>query len=261
MSTYAHPAPLQQKIGGGFVGAVLLHVAVAGALIGLAFLHPSHSDIWGDKTASTGSIQASMVSSIPLPSKAPPVEKSVLAPENVTKAAAPPPKEHTVAPPKPTDILIKSNTKPPTKVAPKETPAPPKHPQLTPDTPKAASGEQATQIAQSATPVKNGTASAAVEDKAFGLRYAYYRDVVSRKVAENWYNSEADPRASQDKHVNIRIEILRDGSITNIQMQQRSGSPTLDQSALRALQRIDTFGPLPAGDHVTVELTFDYHQP
>jgi len=261
MSSYAHPASLQQKLGSGFAGAIVLHVVVAALLIGAAFLRPTHSDIWGDKTASTGSIQASMVSSIPLPSKVPPVEKSVLAPEVVTKAAAPPPKEHTVAPPRPTDVLIKSNTKPPTKVAPKETPAPPKHPQPTPDTPKASSGQQATQIAQSATPVKNGTASATVEDKAFGLRYAYYRDIVSRKVAENWYNSEADPRASQDKHVNIRIEILRDGSITNIQMEQRSGSPTLDQSALRALQRIDTFGPLPAGDHVTVELTFDYHQP
>ena len=261
MSSYAHPAPLQQKLGSGFAGAVLLHIAVAAILIGLAFLHPSHNDVWGDKTASTGSIQASMVAAIPLPSKVPPVDHSVLAPEDVSKVAAPPPKEHTIAAPKPTDILIKSNTKPPTKVATKETPAPPKHPQPTPDTTKAASGEQATQIAQTVTPVKNGTASATVEDKAFGLRYAYYRDIVSRKVADNWYNSEADPRASQDKHVTIQIEILRDGSITNIQMEQRSGSPTLDQSALRALQRIDTFGPLPAGDHVTVELTFDYHQP
>ena len=261
MSTYAHPAPLQQKLASGLAGAVFLHIAVAGILIAIAFLHPSQNEIWGDNTASTGSIQAQMVPSIPLPSKVPPVDHSVLAPEEVSKAPAPPPKEHTAAPPKPTDILIKSNTKPPTKVATKETPAPPRHPQPIPDTTKAASGEQATQIAQSATPVKNGTASATVEDKAFGLRYAYYRDIVSRKVAENWYNSEADPRASQDKHVNIRIEILRDGSITNIQMEQRSGSPTLDQSALRALQRIDTFGPLPAGDHVTVELTFDYHQP
>jgi protein TonB len=261
MSSYAHPAPLQQKLGSGFVGAIALHLAVAGILIAIAFLHPSNNDVWGDKTASTGSIQASMVSAIPLPSKVPPVDKSVLAPEDVSKVAAPPPKEHTIAPPKDTDILVKSNTKPPTKVATKETPAPPKHPQPTPDTTKAASGEQATQIAQSATPVKNGTASATVQDKAFGLRYAYYRDIVSRTVAQNWYNSEADPRASQDKHVTVQIEIMRDGSITNIQMQQRSGSPTLDQSALRALQRIDAFPALPAGDHVTVQLTFDYHQP
>jgi len=261
MSSYAHPAPLQQKLSSGFAGAIALHIAGVALLIGAAFLHPSNSDIWGDKSAETGSIQASMVSSIPLPTKAPPVDKSVLTPENVTKAAAPPSKEHTTTAPKPTDILIKSNTKAPTKVAAKDTPAPPKHAQPTPDTPKAASGEQATQIAQSTTPIKNGAASATVEDKAFGLRYAYYRDIVSRKVAENWYNSEADPRASQDKHVTISIEILRDGSITNIQTQQRSGSPTLDQSALRALQRIDAFPPLPAGDHVTVQLTFDYHQP
>jgi hypothetical protein len=91
---------------------VLLHIAVAALLIGAAFLHPSHSDVWGDKTALAGSIPTTMVSSIPLPTKAPPVDKSVLAPENVTKAAAPPPKEHTTTAPKPTDILVKSNTKP-----------------------------------------------------------------------------------------------------------------------------------------------------
>jgi len=37
--------------------------------------------------------------------------------------------------------------------------------------------------------------------------------------------------------------------------------PSLDQSAVRALQRIDTFGPLPqeyAGSYVAVEFWFDY---
>jgi protein TonB len=37
--------------------------------------------------------------------------------------------------------------------------------------------------------------------------------------------------------------------------------PSLDQSAARALQRIDTFGPLPSdysGNKVSVEFWFDY---
>jgi len=39
--------------------------------------------------------------------------------------------------------------------------------------------------------------------------------------------------------------------------------PTLNDSAIRALQRIDTFGPLPPeyrGDKVSVEFWFDYHR-
>ena len=54
-------------------------------------------------------------------------------------------------------------------------------------------------------------------------------------------------------------KLERDGTIENLQLHTRSGSPTLDAAAMRAIQRIDTFGPLPAGDHVPVEFQFDYH--
>ena len=55
--------------------------------------------------------------------------------------------------------------------------------------------------------------------------------------------------------------LQRDGSIANVHIENRSGSPTLDTAAMRALQRIDSFGPLPEGDHITIEDKFDYkHQ-
>jgi len=46
-----------------------------------------------------------------------------------------------------------------------------------------------------------------------------------------------------------------------VQVEQSSGVPSLDISAVRALQRIDTFGPLPAdysGSKISVEYWFDY---
>jgi protein TonB len=259
MPSYAHPAPIEQNLGGGFAGAIALHVALAAAIIGAAFLPPLHKNTWGDKATSVGAIQASMVSSIPLPTKAPVVDKSVLTSENVTQAPAPQTKEMAAAPPKPTDLLIKE--KPVTKVAPKDTVAPVKHPQPVPDTPKASAGDAATQLPQSTTPVKNGTATATVQDRAFGNRYAYYVAIVGRTVAQNWYTQEADPTASQGKRTTMVFDIQRDGTITNIRTQNRSGSFSLDASALHALQRIDGFGALPAGDHITVEYTFDYRQP
>jgi protein TonB len=36
--------------------------------------------------------------------------------------------------------------------------------------------------------------------------------------------------------------------------------PSLDASALHALQRVDGFGPLPAGNQITVADTFEYHR-
>ena len=92
----------------------------------------------------------------------------------------------------------------------------------------------------------------------FGSRFGWYVDVVSRKVHDNW---SVDPSISSARRVYIVFDILRDGRPTNIQVEQSSGVPALDQSAVRALYRIDTFGPLPtgyAGDKVSVEFWFDY---
>jgi protein TonB len=259
MSSNVHPAPDRQPLGGGFAGAVVLHIAIVAALIGVAYLHPSHKNPWGDNAASIGAIEASMVSSIPLPPKAPPVEHSVLTSENVTKAPEPPPKEKTAPPPKPTDVLVKEKEIPKNaKVAPKETLAPPKHPQPVPETPKAATGDAATQLPQSISHVKDGTATVTVQNRAFGNRYAYYLRIVGSKVTENYYLQEPDPVASRGKSVTILFDIQRDGSPANLRIETRSGSPSLDSAALRAIQRIDTFGDLPEGDHITIEYKFDY---
>ena len=57
------------------------------------------------------------------------------------------------------------------------------------------------------------------------------------------------------------FDVARDGHPANIQVEQSSGVPSLDISATRALQRIDTFGPLPndyPGNKISVEYWFDY---
>ena len=59
----------------------------------------------------------------------------------------------------------------------------------------------------------------------------------------------------------ITFDIARDGHPTNVQVEQSSGVPSLDISAVRALQRIDTFGTLPpdySGNKISVEYWFDY---
>ena len=95
----------------------------------------------------------------------------------------------------------------------------------------------------------------------FGSRYAWYVRVVQQKVSENWLKYEVDPRVSDARRVYVTFDIKRDGHPANVQVEQSSGVPSLDQSAVRALQRIDTFGPLPpdyAENKVSVEFWFDY---
>jgi protein TonB len=87
--------------------------------------------------------------------------------------------------------------------------------------------------------------------------------IVQQKVSENWLKYEIDPNIANAHRVYISFDIDRSGRPANVQLEQSSGVPSLDISAVRALQRIDTFGPLPndySGSKVGVEFWFDYRR-
>ncbi len=95
----------------------------------------------------------------------------------------------------------------------------------------------------------------------FGTRYAWYVHVIQQKVSENWLKYEVDPSIKSAQRVYITFDIARDGHPLNVEVEQSSGVPSLDISATRAVQRIDTFGPLPtdySGSKISVEYWFDY---
>jgi len=84
---------------------------------------------------------------------------------------------------------------------------------------------------------------------------------VQQEVSENWLKYEIDPRISDAQRVYLTFDITRGGQPANVEVEQSSGVPSLDQSAVRAIQRIDTFGPLPSdysGSKVSVEFWFDF---
>lgn len=95
----------------------------------------------------------------------------------------------------------------------------------------------------------------------FGTRFAWYVQGVQRVVSQNWLKYEIDPRITSANRVYITFDIARDGHPGNVRVEQSSGVPSLDISAMRAIQRIDTFGALPpdySGSKVSVEFWFDY---
>lgn len=95
----------------------------------------------------------------------------------------------------------------------------------------------------------------------FGSRYSFYVQQVTQILSQNWLKYEVDPHAMPDATVSISFEIARNGQPTNVKITQSSGIPSLDTSALRTLERIDTFGPLPSdyrGSSVTAEYDFKY---
>jgi protein TonB len=240
--------------GGGLAGSFLLHGLVAAALVGWTWYFHSGQN-WGSAINTTGAIQATMVSNLPQPI----VQDNVLATETPSIAPAPPtPKA--IAAPKPDAIPIPAKPTKPAKTAETTAPPPPLHPQpVTPQVNKATAGEAAASIPMSSVQTQAGTFSANISDSAFGVRFAYYVQQITQKVASQWYTSMLDPQAAGHR-VYITFQVERDGSLSHILVAQRSGDNTLDQTALDAVRHIDTFGPLPdaySGSHINVTYYFD----
>jgi len=258
---YSRDTRTDDKLGGNLFGSIVLHALVVALILGWAYIFRSHTPPWGEQAANAGAIQATMVSSLPLPPRQRELDTGVL----TSEAPSPAPliaKEKTEPPPSPKEIPIPTKAVKPPKVAEKATPQPPKHVQPVPPQPqKATTGETAgIRVPEATMQMKNGTASVSVQDRAFGARFAYYVNIVNRTVAQNWYTQEADPVASNGKRVTLVFDINREGIPSNVRIETRSGSPSLDTSAVRAVQRVDGFGPLPQGDHITVEYSFDYRR-
>jgi len=209
--------------------------------------------MWGNP-GNGGAIEVKLVSSaIPLPSDQP-VNDNVLTTETPSKAPAPPaPKterqvDETAIP------ISGKQTKPEKQTVTKKNQPPPK-----PDT-RAQFGEQSGSALPRATMAQN-TASKGpvnVNNGDFGSRFGWYVDIIKRKMSQNWNRYEVDPHTQKGASAQIYFEVSSQGLPSHFKINTSSGSPSLDQSCLRAAQRIDTFGPLPREANLSLlNVTYD----
>ena len=248
------------RLGRALAWSAGLHVGITAALlIYSAFMSRSSGGTWGAGGGGEA-IGATLVSTVPLPAN-PTQTQNVLANESKGITQSQPKVEEK----EPDAIDIQGKN---TKIKPKK-----KQETTSKAKPQAAPEEQSNQVAfGEGGPVSGpyGTFSAAGAKGGFGVtggggdfgtKYAYYVHVIQQKVSENWLKYEVDNRITTAQRVYITFDISRDGHPSNVQVEQSSGVPSLDISAVRALQRIDTFGPLPqeySGNKISVEYWFDY---
>ena len=101
------------------------------------------------------------------------------------------------------------------------------------------------------------------EGNSFGSRYGYYVAAMRNRISANWLLSTVSPNITAAPRAYFTFEILRDGTITGVQMTQSSGIPEVDRSALRAILASSPLAPLPpdyAGGSVKVDFYFDFHR-
>jgi protein TonB len=239
----------------GFHGALVLAILLASFI-----LAPRGNSNWGANNGSAVSAELVTSASIPLPHTE--ESKNIVANESkgVTQSVPQPKPVETedgisipgkVTPPKKIDKPIPQNRVPPRPVpTPEETAVP-----------NGEGGPVSGPFGNFNTSTTKGGFS--FQNSDFGSQFSWYVQNVNRVVSNNWYQVEVDPRVTNAKRVYLLFDIDRNGRPSNIRFEQHSDVPSLDQSAMRALQRIDTFGPLPAayrGSNVSVEFWFDYHR-
>ena len=81
----------------------------------------------------------------------------------------------------------------------------------------------------------------------FGSRYSWYVQAVQRKVTENWLKYEVDPSITEASRVYLTFDIARDGHPSNVQIEQPSEVPSLDQSGVTGAPAHRYFRPAAAG--------------
>lgn len=236
-----------------------LHVAITLAIVLYAVISPGGGESWG-AGGGGDSMGVSLVSSVPLPKPPAPTE-NVLANESkgVSESKPQPVEKEPDAIPIP-DKETKTKPKPAISATQRK-PAPQPVQQSTNVVPFGQGGPVSGPYGGFNAGGAKGGFGFTGGGGDFGDRYSWYVRVVQQKVSENWLKYEVDPTIADARRAYLAFDIGRDGRPTNVHIEQSSGVPSLDQSAERALQRIDTFGPLPAdysGNKVSVQFWFDY---
>lgn len=247
-----------ERWGHDLAWSAALHVAVAVAIIGYAWIASGgHGSNWGAGGGGSA-MGVTVVSNIPLPAN--PVQtQNVLATESkgLSKSQPKPAVEEPQAIPIPAKNAKKKPAPQPSETLRKPQPVE----EANNVVPFGEGGPVSGPYSVFSSGAAKGGFGFTGGGGDFGSRFAWYVRVVNQKVSENWLKYEVDPRIQNANRVYLTFDIDRSGRPSHIQIEQSSGVPSLDMSAVRALQRIDTFGPLPPdypGSKVSVEFWFDY---
>jgi protein TonB len=252
---------LGQPLGGYLAGSVVFHLALVGFLIASGYTH--HEESWGGPG---GAISVGVVGSVPaIPMPRPEVEtpSRVVDESKGLYKAEPVPKVQ--PPPDATPIPKFERNKPPKYVTrPSKTlenPTPPP----TNTVPYGGGGTPTVPYSSFAmgpgTATQGGIGFNGIGGGNFGDRFSWYVEAVQRRVSGAWLQSTVDPRIQYAPRVVATFDILRDGTIANVQVTKSSGNGSVDTSAVRAIRDASPLDRLPAGysgSKVSVEFWFDF---
>ncbi|HEY7335944.1 MAG TPA: TonB family protein [Bryobacteraceae bacterium] len=245
------------RIRGAFLGAVALHAAVAGGLILSSWT--SHTNSFGALQAGGNTVGVQAVNTIPLIHHG---QQNPLANDTESQVPQTPApvkaKERVKEKPPPPDAIPLKLRKSKQKPAPETTSRQRFRPlnELLPNQLTSQTAPQVSNQAFSAIPGA-GRIGAGVHTT-LGSEFAGYADQIRQIVASKWRTNDVNAQTAPT--VIATFDLMRDGSIRNLQLLQRSGVTALDFSVQRAIQEAAPFPPIPAGfsrSSASVEFWFE----
>src|SRR5258706_56918 len=254
MSAHTDILDQQESLRKPFVMSALFHAAVFGLLIVSSISYTRNRETFGSTNTRMGEVVTVHAVTIPLPSHPGRVNPVANPTESIVPQAPKPEPKKQVKEPEPKAIPLHARLpeKPsPHQISPQRyQPAPPPPNQVYSQEPPAAKSDMFQKV---------GSAGVGMgENSVFGTRFGAYADRVIQLVSEKWQTGGLGGLHSAPTAI-ITFDILRDGTIRNVQITQRSGNGTLDSSAQRAVMDAAPFPPLPPGydrNVANVELRF-----
>lgn len=248
------------------IASMALHIALFTLVIVSPKLFPHLGTSWGSATGGAGGISVKIVGNVSgVPLKTPDVVQEN-APANdspglyKSEPAKPPAPDKTAEPVPQPKAPIKTTP------TPKPKPAAPASKTPEPETPSNAvpygqGGRPALAYGQVSTGA--GQIGYGFGDASFGDRYGWYVTAITRTISNNWLKSLVDQSVQKAPRVYVSFNIARDGSVNcgDVHVQQSSGVPSLDRSALRAVCASNPLPALPGdyrGGSVSVNFYFEY---
>jgi len=237
-----------------FVMSTVFHVVVFGLLILSTLSFNRSREVWGSTNVQGGGAVAIQQSrTLPLPSRIGPINPVANDTQSqVPQAPKPEPKKQ-VKQPEPDAVPLKNRQA-------EKQPRPQSQQRYYPQPPPP-NQVYSSQAPAAISPMfqKPGSGGVGVgQNNALGTRFGAYADLVAQRVTEKWQTSGLAGLHTAPIVI-VTFDILRDGSVRNVQIAQRSGNSTLDYSAQRAVIDAAPFPPLPAGfdrSEANVELRF-----
>jgi TonB family protein len=257
-----HPDILDERdpLKRSLFGSVGLHAGIALLATGYYWMGVgSTTSRWGDPNSlGGGAVGITPVDKIPLPQRQ--GRLNPLANDTESQVpSAPKPQPKKAQAPDPDAVALK--TKKAKKIAPERESlqrySPLRDPK--PNQVYSRTGQAVTSPMFSQAPGGGGVGSGSKSP--FGYRFAWYEQLLRDTVARNWRSQELD--SSIRNRVAVTFEILRNGTIRNVQVTTPSGNFALDQSAQRAILMSNPLRPLPPEferDVASIEFWFGLQQ-